>query len=43
LPNVTIPGPLTTLQRDVNAPGGTGNPSSLANPSRIATAGRMTV
>ena len=33
--NVTVPGPLTLLQVYVNAPGGLGSPSSVAEPFKL--------
>ena len=41
--NVTAPGPLTVLHVYVNAPGGFGRPSSVAEPLRLAAAGRVIV
>ena len=40
LSNVTVPGPDTFVQLSVIAPGGLGNPSSLAVPLRLAVAGK---
>jgi hypothetical protein len=42
-PNVTVPGPLTVDHIVVNAPGGLGNPSSVAVPLRLADAGSVTI
>ena len=41
--NVTAPGPLTMLHVYVNAAGGFGRPSSVADPLRLAAAGSVTV
>jgi hypothetical protein len=43
LANVTVPGPLTSLQEYVNAPGGFGRPSSVAEPLKVAALGRVIV
>jgi hypothetical protein len=36
LTNVTVPGPFTLVQVYVNAPGGLGSPSSVADPFKVA-------
>ena len=36
LANVTVPGPLSLLHEYVNAPGGFGSPSSVAEPLKVA-------
>ena len=40
-PNVTLPLPLTLLHVKVNAPGGFGSPSSVAEPLKVAMFGRV--
>src|SRR5205814_693167 len=41
--NVTVPGPLTLVHEYVNAPGGFGSPSSVAEPLKVAALGRVIV
>ena len=43
LANVTVPGPVILLQEYVNAPGGFGSPSSVAEPLKLAPLGRVIV
>ena len=43
LANVTVPGPLTFVHVKVNAPGGFGSPSSVAEPLKLAPLGRVIV
>ena len=43
LAKVTVPGPLTLDHAQVNNPGGSGNPSSVTVPFKVATAGRVMV
>ena len=43
LPNVTVPGPLTSVQVVVTVAGGFGKPSSVTVPSSVAAAGKVIV
>ena len=43
MPKLTAPGPETLLQVLVRDPGGLGKPSSAAEPSKLALAGRVIV
>ena len=42
-PNVTVPGPLTSLHATVTVPGGSGSPSSLTDPASVSVFGKLTL